>query len=195
MIHLIVGVTVGITVLGIIKSLQNEAGQSRARWESSYQSLVKTIEEHEENIKQHIDRINESCSFHELTDLHYSSFKVADEAYRLKRDAEHSIKTQFKAINQIKSEIDRLFVTKRDSKNKDEKATIQREIEETLDLKKQLYSDLSTLKEQYNDYIVKVKHFNHITSNLKDAIRERCGQRGRDWYDQLQARIYEKRNH
>lgn len=195
MIPVIVGAAVGIAVLGIIKSLQNEAGQSRARWESSYQSLVRTIDEHEEYIKQRIDRINESCSFRELTDLHYSSFKVADEAYRLKRDAEHSINSQFTAINQIKSEIDRLFVSKRDSKNKDDKATLQREIEETLDLKKQLYSDLSSLKEQYNDYIGKVKHFNHVTSSLKDAIRERCGQRGRDWYDQLQARIYEKRNH
>lgn len=194
MIPVIIGAAVGITVLEIIKALQNEAGQSRARWESSYQSLVRTIEEHEENIKQHIERINYSCDFNELRDLHYSSSKVADEAYRLKQDAKKSIESQFSAINQIKTEIDRLFISKRDSKNREEKATFQKEIEATLDLKNQLYSDLSSLKEQYNDYKGKVEHFNQVTSILKYAIRDRCGPKGREWFEQLQARINKKKN-
>jgi glutamine synthetase type III len=195
MIPVVVGAAVGLAVAGIITSWWNQSGQIRERWDSSYLDLIRTIEEHEENINQHINRINESCSFYELTDLHYSSYKVADEAYRLKQDAEHSIYTQHVAINKITAAIDLLYDRMRNLQNRDEKDILQKEIEDTLDLKKQLYSDLSSLKDQYNDYKGKVKHFNSITSSIKFAIRDHCGQQGKEWYNRLQERIQNRRSY
>ena len=78
-------IPVGIIGIGALlySALDNSAGQKRKEWESKYRQVQDDVESHRKNIEAHLARARASYDFYLLTNLHYSSMKVADEAYKL----------------------------------------------------------------------------------------------------------------
>jgi hypothetical protein len=189
----LIPVGIGLAAAAIYSALQEEAYESRYRWEQQYHEVERTIEEHRQNIESHLYEARLICDFYQLIDLHYSSIKVADQAYMLLRDARRSLDAIGQALVNAKKQIAELSEERKKVKGKKERELIQEEIDGLRNLRRSLFPDKDKIKSEREHLQQEVARFNNITHQLKMIIRDRCGQRGEDWYNKLEARIAEKR--
>jgi hypothetical protein len=184
-----IGISFGAKLLYTL--ISNKVRKARLRWEKKRNNVEKSIIEHQKNIEEHINQAQYSYDFYLLVDLHYSSLKVADIAYKLLNDARSSID----GLNQmlIKSKEQRTFLQK-----KLEKAKLVKNKKQIYDLIEQLkiidemrtsfFNDRDLVKKQKSSFLVKVKKLNKQTRMLKEFIRDRCNYKGLDWYNRLEER-------
>lgn len=183
---LLIPVAVGAAAL-IASYISEEEKTARIRWENKRSEVERTIEEHQRNIERHISAAQTSFDFYFLVDLHYSSVKVADSAYSLLSDARTSLKAISRILNNIdskKKEIKSLLSTAKGV----EKTELLTEIRSLNEFKSTTLQDLNKVKNQQNSLLEKVREFNIQTANLKKSIRDRCGQKGFDWFQRLEER-------
>ena len=83
---------VWVLLLGHIIQLPKKKEKLEDDGKEKREEVEKTLEEHQANIQEHIKQAQSSYDFHLLTNLHYSSVKVADSAYKLLGDARDSIR-------------------------------------------------------------------------------------------------------
>lgn len=92
-------VAVGV-VAAIMSSASDGERSARRNWESKREEVKKTVEEHRKNIETHLNQARKSYDFHFLIDLHFSSHRVADSAYKLLNDARDSLGATIRILNQ-----------------------------------------------------------------------------------------------
>ncbi len=184
---LAVPVAIGVAAY-IIDELTDEAGAERDRWESKRKEVEHDLEWHKENIKRHLDEAKNTYDFHQLVNMHYSSVKVADEAYKLLTDARVTLKAIGKAIGAAKKERDVLKEKRKKSKSKKEREEFTKEIESLINLRKQLFSQKEEIEEQKSEFYIRVKSLNAQTRELKCLIRDTTGYKGEEWYECLEQR-------
>ncbi len=184
----------GLAVAAILNAVSDSEREARQNWEDLRDEVERTVEEHRLNIEEHLAEIEESYEFHVLVDLHYSSFRVADQAYSLLRDAKTSLNAIKRMLDksrkrkkELKSELDRL------GKGNGERKEVLAEIRVINDFRQDLFNDLDEVRDQKQDLADEVQLFNERTRELKYAIRDRCGWRGEEWYERLEERIRRKR--
>ncbi len=187
---LAVPVAIGVAAY-IIDELSNEAGEERDRWESKREEVEHDLQWHKENIKRHLDEAKNTYDFHQLINMHYSSVKVADEAYKLLTDARVTLNAIGKAIGTAKKERDALREKRKKSKSKKEREEITKEIDSLISLRKQLFAQKEEIEEHKSEFYSRVKSLNTQTRELKFLIRDTTGYKGEEWYERLEQR---KRN-
>ena len=188
MLQFIAGaVLIGAGLL-IYNELQEQAGTERERWRSKRAEVQRSIEWHEEQIRDHLSHARASYDFKVLVDMHFSCMKVADQAYALLKDARKSLDKLGEAIQKTKEQRDFLFEKKKSAKNTSEKTEIQQEISSIQELRSKLFADKDEIKKQRDEFLEKVKDLNSKTHDLKISIKERTGSKGQDWYARLEAR-------
>lgn len=187
---LAVPVAIGVAAY-IIDELSNEAGEERDRWESKREEVEHDLQWHKENIKRHLDEAKNIYDFHQLINMHYSSVKVADEAYKLLTDARVTLNAIGKAIGTAKKERDALREKRKKSKSKKEREEITKEIDSLISLRKQLFAQKEEIEEHKSEFYSRVKSLNTQTRELKFLIRDTTGYKGEEWYERLEQR---KRN-
>lgn len=172
-------------------NITEEEKQSQKRWENQRGKVERTLNEHRENISRHIREAQSSYDFHFLVDMHYSSVKVADAAYRLLSDAKGSLNGVGKMLNNTKKRKLELEAELRFAKQYKDKKAISRiigELKNVNELRRGLFDEKDRLQSQKNTFYEKVKDLNLQTSELKQYIRYRCGSRGMEWYRRLESR-------
>ena len=70
---------------------------------------------------------------------------------------------------------------------------LQEEIEMLNELRAAIFPDKDQVKAQRNELQDEVRRLNQQTHELKIAIRDRCGPRGRRWYAELEERKARRR--
>lgn len=187
-------IPIGIIGAGalIYKALNDSAGEKRSEWEIKYRQVQDSIESHRKNIEDHLRRAQESYDFDLLISLHYSSVRVADEAYKLLSDSKDSLQAINDALQKAKFKILELK-TLRSLSSKENYRSISEEIDGLYKLRESLFPDKDALKEQRNNFLSEVKRLNNQTRMLKEAIRDRTGLRGKLWYAKLALRVAEKK--
>ena len=70
-----------------------------------------------------------------------------------------------------------------------------RQVQSLYKLRETLFPDKDILKAQRDNFLAEVKRLNNQTRTLKEAIRDRTGSKGKDWYERLSARVAEKRRY
>lgn len=188
-----VAIPVAVGAWGLWKHFDDSAKAARVRWQNEHRNVKKTIKEHQRNIKQNIEKAQKSYNFHLLTDLHFSSMKVANHAYSLLNDSKTTLDAMGKMLVDAKKKRNELYKEKKNTQDKNRKKDIQKEIQLINDLRSQIFPDKDNVKQQRKDMLEEVKKLNHQTRNLKLAIRDRCGSKGRDWYNRLEARTQARR--
>jgi len=191
--YLGLGDVVSFAVGAIIGSLSENEKTARRRWHSKRVELKRTIEEHRKNIERHIYEAQESYDFVFLVDLHYSSHRVADEAYKCLNDARASIDSLERCIEKINTSKDN-FKSQLDGASTETRKHCLAEIRSLHEFKENVIEDLKTVTTQRNDFFSELKRLNEQTRNLKEAIRDRCGNRGWDWYERLEQRTRYRNN-
>jgi len=182
------GIAIGIAGMALLEVLNEEAGREKRRWESKRREVERDIEYHRSNIKNHINEAQWICDFHTLCNLHYSSVKIADEAYKLLQDSKKSLHSIGNTLVQAKKQINDLYNKRKMTSDKEEAMRITQEINGLKSLRSQLFPQKDQLKNERNLFYEKVKQLNSQTRNLKLAIRDKTGSRGREWYNRLEAR-------
>lgn len=172
----------------IYNELQEQAGAERERWRSKRAEVQRSIEWHEEQIRDHLSYARASYDFKVLVDMHFSCMKVADQAYALLKDARTSLDKLGEAIQKTKEQRDFLFEKKKSAKTTSEKTEIQQEISSIQELRSKLFADKDEIKKQRDEFQAKVKDLNSKTHDLKISIKDRTGSKGQDWYARLEAR-------
>lgn len=169
---------------------------SYKRWAETREKVEKTLEEHEEYIKKHIDDVKSNSDFYELTNIHYSSLKIADNSYQLLKDARITTKGIMNLIKDINNKRKLLQKELKNAKINKDKESIK-DIIENLKLinsqRKELFNQLDKHKLQENSFKEKVSSFNARTRTLKLHIKENCGSKGEDWYKRLEERAEKRR--
>ena len=189
MLDLIIGV--GLLAYKMFNSTEERAYSDFKR---KRRELERTLEEHEENIRNHIEQAQASYDFHFLTDLHYSSMKVADAAYKTLGDAKIATDAIFRTIRELKKEKSKLEVNlekEKLAKNKEVIKRIYDELKNINQIRKEIYNEKDALVTQQKGFLEKVRSLNNQTRRLKECIRDKCGSRGAEWY---QKRLESRKN-
>jgi hypothetical protein len=189
-------VVAGIALTAIGKSVyekyfSNKEKKAKKEWQENREKVEKYISQQEVQIKEYTSKKNTEEDFYNLTNIHFTSMRIADQAYKL---FDYS-KIYLEAMNrnlQLTAErnnkIHNLFKTKIEY---EKKLKLTKELNELKEVRKSLFGDKDTLKKQTDDLKNKLKSFNIRTSTLKFRIRDNCGEKGIDWFQRLEQR---KRN-
>ena len=182
----------GVGTAAILSSVSKEEREARERWAVKHSEAEKTVEEHRKNIEAHIRAAQASYDFHFLTNLHFSSLRVADNAFGLLNDARSSLATIYQILDRIAEQknIQKSLLSSTMPQNR---KIIFSEISSLNEFKSSVLGDLSKVKPQREHLLSEVKRLNEQTRNLKMAIRDRCGHKGKEWYDRLEARSLSRR--
>lgn len=173
---------------GILNRLRNTASAERQRWHNEYQKVERTIVYYDQQIQQKIREAQYTVDFHQLTQLHFESMKTADHAYQLLSDSRKALDAIGDAIKSAKDEKDRLIAEKHGTRDYYRRSQLEQEISALISLRTQLFPDKDQLKAQRDHFHTQVKNLNAHTHDLKIAIRDRCGEKGQDWYLRLEDR-------
>lgn len=187
-----VGAAVGVVGLFLLSATEEEQ-ESRTRWTRDHERIQRSVEEHRRNIQENLGWAQESYEYRLLLDLHHSSFRVADEAYKLREDARTTIATYRRMIDEAKS--GRVAARERQHGNVSDsvKHDLNAQIANATEVLDALYPQVSVHKDELERLNEELHRLNEQTRLLKETIRDRCGARGRDWYDRLQARSAARR--
>jgi hypothetical protein len=151
----------------ISSSFSTEEKEAKKNWEQNKRKVEKKLEEHKRFIKQNIDQCNKSYDYQFLKDMHYSSFIVADSAYKLLKD----VQLILIGINKMILDLKR----KKDKKRASE-------------FRKELFKERDNISMESNRMRNKLNELNIQTGNLKYIIRDKCGVEGKEWFERLEAR-------
>jgi hypothetical protein len=178
-------VAAGALVWAILREDEREAGE---RWELERDRVQRRVEEHRRNIERHLHEAQSSYDFHLLVDLHFSSFRIADEAYKLVTDARTSLAAIGRMLVACKSEREELKKKLADTNDPSLRSDYKQRLQEIYSLRTKFFDDKDKLTEERDHFRAEVNRLNAQTRTLKEAIRDRCGSRGREWYEKLEER-------
>jgi hypothetical protein len=126
----------------------------------------------------------QATGFEALTALHHQAFTTADVAHALYRSTQSSSRSVSGSIEQLDKYIKSLSVG---VARADARYVASRN--SSVLTRRQLVANAQSLQAQTAELKQGVVDLNHRTHTLKIRIRGECGQRGRDWYARLEARI------
>jgi len=185
-------IPVGLIGLKLLyDAMSDDEREARQRWEHKRREVESRIEEHQSTIDKHCAQAQSRYDFHFLRDLHYSSMRVADTAYQLLADAGSSIAGMNKMLQEAKAQKTLLQVRLDKARQENNKALIQdtsEQLKMVSELRKGIFTDKAKVKAQQSAFLKEVKKLNRQTSALKACIRDRCGNGGLVWFNQLEAR-------
>jgi len=129
-------------VAAIAAAVSDNENEARRRCQAKYTEVERTVEEHCENIEQHIQAAQTSYDFAFLVDLHYSSMRVADSAYSLLKDARSSITSMSNILEEV-SEKKNELKAEMATASRAEKATLLQEVRSLNKFKSSVLQDLT----------------------------------------------------
>lgn len=171
----------------ILATVSSEEKEARRRWDEKRADVEKSVEDHRRNIEEHLQEAQQSYDFYLLTNLHFSSMRVADSAYALLKDAKSSLATIYRILDQI-SEKKLHIKSSLTTANKEYKSKLLAELKSHNSFKSTVLEDLAKVKPQREHLEHEVKRLNQQTRLLKEAIRDRCGSKGFSWFQRLEER-------
>jgi hypothetical protein len=172
----------GIAVIAILALASDSEKQARKTWGENFAAAQRSVEEHRLNIERQISGADASYDFHFLNDLYHSSFRVADHAYALLENARDSLSGLKRMINATELKRRELKEKFNERMSRTDYSKIISELNELRDLQFGLQHDFNLVLDQKRSLAEEVSYFNQQTMHLKEAIRDRCGERGRQWY-------------
>lgn len=183
----------GLIVAGIVALVSEEESSARRNWENKYAGAKDEVENLRRNIERHLDDTRKTYDFYVLNEFYYSSFRFADNAFKLMSDSKtslNSIKKMIGAANEKRHEI-KIQLEKKIGR--EAKTELINELRNLTEFRDALQQDFDKVLAQKRDFSDEVTRLNQQTEKLKNAMRENCGAKGREWYANLQQRISSRR--
>jgi uncharacterized membrane-anchored protein YhcB (DUF1043 family) len=180
---------VGLVVAGIVALVSEEEASARRTWDDKYQGAKDEVEGLRRDIENHLCETRNEYDFYVLNEYYYSSFRFADNAYKLLEDSRTSLVSIRRMIDSANGKRREISKRLEGTMNRKERAENIGELRNLTEFRDSLQKDLNIVLAQKQDFAAEVKRLNQQTANLKIAMREHCGSKGRDWFASLQQRI------
>lgn len=173
----------------ILDSLRKEVAVERQRWETSYRQVEQEVLKQQRIIEQELRQAQSEHSFQKLFTLYQASRKVADMTHGLLGDARKTLDAMGRAIVGAAQQRKGLEQRKKSTWNPFESSQLEKEIQALHKLRDEiLIPDKNRVKADRDRISNEVTRLNQQTALLRDTIRDRCGVKGRQWYDSLMKR-------
>jgi 23S rRNA A2030 N6-methylase RlmJ len=159
--------------------------EAKENWESKKEETKKTIEDHQNFINENIKQAENSYNFHYLTEIHYSSMMVGNNAYNLFKDAKKTLN----GINKILSNSKKHKISLQEKisvKGTPNKKDFKEELISLNEMRKGLFNERDIIKKEQEDMMDKVRELNKGTGSLKLHIKNYCGSKGDMWYNKIE---------
>lgn len=182
---------VALTALGgaiYEKYFSSKEIRAKKKWQENRIEFEKYISEQENEISRYIRKTDSELDFHTLTNLHFTSMKIADQAYNLFDYSKiylDAMNRNLKTTSERKHKI--LLLFKSEIKYS-KKLKLTDDLKEIDEVRNQLFEDKDILNSQTDSLRTRLKSFNKRTSSLKFKIRDNCGEKGKNWYNRLEQR-------
>lgn len=183
----------GLVAVGIAALASHEETEARASWEHKHRQAEDEVRRHRQEVAQHLAVKQDIHNFYVLNEAYYCSYKAADNAYALLRDAKTclaGIKKMLGATEQQRRELNSQLRQLSGGKSRMELVT---ELDNLAQLKTALTNDFNQVLAQKRSLYQEVTLLNQQTEALKRTMASQCGQKGLDWHCQLQQRIANRR--
>jgi len=183
-------IPVGIVAVGafIYDRIEDDEREARSNWESKRSELKKTVQNSYRETSAHIQRRQNEYNFYALIQTHHASVGVANEAYRLLKDAKNSLNAINKILKKSKIEKEKSIDLLQTTTKKSEIIDIKKHITLINQMRRELFDDKERLEKEKNEFYDELKKLNNQTRALKEKIFQECGHKGRDWYLRLESR-------
>jgi hypothetical protein len=178
---------------GVAAYLDQQAGNERSRWKAEYRSVEDDVSAHQARIEAHLYAAQTSRDFHLLTELHWASHRVGDQAHSLLRDARTVENALIEGLRRLATERRRAIRERNACYEQALREEQTRAIDEIVAAEADLRTQVEQQRAEREEMLVRVRSLNARTGELRDAIRDRCGQRGVDWYERLEDRKRSRR--
>jgi uncharacterized membrane-anchored protein YhcB (DUF1043 family) len=184
----------GLVVAGIVALVSEEEASARSNWENKYQGAKDEVENLRRNIESHLSETRSTYDFYVLNEYYYSSFRFADNAYKLLNDSRTSLSSLKKMIDAANEKRREISVRLESKMSREAKTEHIGELRNLTEFRDALQQDFNKVLAQKRDFADEVTRLNQQTEKLKTAMHERCGSKGREWYANLQQRISSRRH-
>lgn len=179
----------GLVIAGIVALSSEKEKEARTNWSNNYENTKEEVERLRRDIERELQSKKQLHDFYVLNELYYSSFRFADNSYKLLNDSKtslNSIKKMLNATNakryEIKKELD-------GDLSRDLKKDKIGELRNLTEFRNGLEKDFEAVNIQKQELSQKLKGLNSQTHDLKSLMATRCGNKGKEWYENLQDRI------
>lgn len=174
-------IVIGFSVAkGIVNILNESASKEREEWATKHKRQLKQIQEAEIHISKEISPLQKRPDFETLRKLYINSIQTADNAYVLMKGCQKCIA----ALNEARENT----VLNIQDLNKAKNVNSENELNACRTLLKAIKKDREQLIEEYNDMRNKINNLNKQTVIFKEYIRDNCGLRGNQWYENIEKR-------
>jgi uncharacterized membrane-anchored protein YhcB (DUF1043 family) len=185
---------VGLVVASIVALASEEEASARSNWENKYRGAKDEVENLRRNIERHLNETRSTYDFYVLNDYYYSSFRFADNAFKLLNDSRTSLSSIKKMIDAANEKRREIRIRLESKMNREAKTECIGELRNLIEFRDALQQDFNEVLAQKRDFAEEVARLNQQTEKLKTAMHKRCGSKGLDWYRSLQQRI-SRRHH
>jgi hypothetical protein len=183
-------IPIGIATLigAIAAAVTDEEREARDSWERKREEVRQAVQKQQEIIDRHFSAVEKNYNFHALKEVHYASVLVANAAYKLLRDASMSLEGIGKMLVAAKAKREELFLKRKKTRNRDEKEEIQQDFDAVIEFRASLFKDKDLVKGQRDEMLLEVKRLNNQTHKLKELVRDKCGEKGIEWYNRIEQK-------
>ncbi len=184
----LIPIGIGILVKAVYDSATEEEVLARREWESKKDEVKQKVVDHRKALEEHLKSAKQKCDFHELTNVHFSSMMVGNLAHANLKNAQSSLDGIGKMLISAKEKRDVLYKQIFEEKNDNKRKLLNEEFDCIGELRASLFNDKDKIKAQRDEIKDELKRINQQTHELKVLIKDRCGSKGLEWYNKIEAK-------
>jgi len=184
----VAGAAVGVAVKLIYDIVSEEERDARQRWEKKRDEVQCTVVKRRRRLSNHLQRAQDRWDFHNLVEEHFSSMMVANAAWKTLQNARSSLRTVARLRTRTWVQVSKLQKKINMERDWHRRGELIEEIKVLRQMLADFNAELGTLQSQEQGFYHELCQLNEQTRLLKEAVRDRCGSRGRSWYKEREAR-------
>jgi DNA repair ATPase RecN len=165
MLPVIIGVGVGIALLEMFNSAEEEAKKSKRKYKDTYNYYNNEINKSRKNMQR-------KAKLHALKKARRLSIEQANIIYEQLQKERERYNNINNLLKKSKISLNELFQNKRETNDYSKKTAIQENINMVIDVRKKLFAKRDEQKDYLNQIQEQLKMANAKTSKLKNQIEE-----------------------
>jgi hypothetical protein len=178
-------------IAALMSAASEDERRAAERFNRTQLQVRRDMQTHRSQISNHYGTANRNLRFKKLCDLHWESHKINQLASETYKDAKVSCSGMSGMICRAEEEREKLrkqiktAEKKKDTREADRLGEKHRVIQSMLT---ELFEEKKVLQAQKNTFYEEMMALREKTGDLKLQIRDTCGEKGREWYCDLEMR-------
>ena len=186
-------IIVGGTAGSILLSFKQDARDARNLWQDEISPMLEDVGDKCREISDHLDTARKGRKFSFIVNLHGSSVHVLEMAEALLRDSEICVVEMNRLLAEADEERERLLARISPIISMSLKREIEQEVKLLDGMRGLVNPDRNRVLSERRMLKKELKRVRMLLDEIRIAMRNRYGGKGRDWDARLQNRLRRKR--